>query len=268
MNPVYSTNATYNSLIRQVAFCKIQGYNTVSRYTSGGPSLFTSGDVWIGAGLSKTLFGNGSACGMCMEILGADNFSEGNWNLTSFKHARHTNRSFIAMVFDECTDPICTTFDGFLDFDVYSPEPPVPYGNAYNVHWRPIPCPVFYENGEIKHKLEYLICNPTTCNVNDSDEVRPLYEDFNPSFFGIIVRNSRLPITAVKLLGYDLQYITGFGWTWNRADPYPSKENFVLKITASDGSTITEVLDYDRVMTTQSRKGYHGGVIIQGHKQV
>eukprot|EP00952_Eustigmatos_sp_NYUAD-ZCMA_P010020 41296-Eustigmatos_ZCMA.PRE.1 len=77
---------------------------------------------------------------MCFEVVGAENFEEGNSALTDFTHVDHLNHSFIGYVVDECTDPICQS-PGFLDFDVYTPEPPVPKGNIRNVVWRPIPCP-------------------------------------------------------------------------------------------------------------------------------
>ena len=86
-NDVPAELGSYNSLQKQVAFCKMQvrhflllapllpllpllllilnttirppqGFDTMSRTTSGGPSVFTSGLVKIGVGLAHAQFGS------------------------------------------------------------------------------------------------------------------------------------------------------------------------------------------------------------------
>lgn len=262
---VFVTNATYNSLREQVAYCKMQGFDTVSRNTSLGPSLYTSGTVWIGVGLSHIQF-QGELCGMCIEVDDAHRLASGNEELTEFNPSKPVTRfPFLAMVFDECTDPICES--GWLDFDVYTPEPPVPAGNPYNVVWKAVPCPVHDAHGLLLHRMEYLVCFKTTCKKQDDSHTGKTFGDvWDPTFFGIVIRNARVPIISVKLNQVSLQYVSGFGWMFSGRFV---DSTLSLEMMAVDGSTVTDhlgLLSDIKKMSTQP--AYHGGVLIQSRQNI
>jgi hypothetical protein len=104
------TSENGGSFVRQVGFCKAQSFNTVSRTTTDGPSLFTSARVWIGVGLSEEQFGGSIvSCGRCIEVLSIDRFYRFNWELTDWDYDKLVHGPFTAMVLDQCTDPLCTS---------------------------------------------------------------------------------------------------------------------------------------------------------------
>lgn len=277
LGALFVSNATYNSLRNQVAYCKMQGYNTTSRNTSDGPSMFTSGAVYIGAGLSALQFGSGLACGMCFEVLGAKNLALGPRDAKDELRGpfivSNLNESLIGMVFDECTDPICQA-PGFLDFDMYSPTPPVSSGNPREVVWRAVPCPVHGASGEVEHHLEYLFCFPGTCNAQDSAATgRRFIDVFDPSFLSLTVRNSRVPVVSVRLLGRELKAVHGAGFVGEFHDVMHSSKSpqdhaFTLELRGVDGSVATETLDWGDVMSAEALPQYHGGVLLRGRTQL
>lgn len=56
-----------------------------------------------------------AACGMCIEVLAVDNMPSLNDQLTKWDYKKNITVPFIAMIFDQCTDPICE-WNGYLDF--------------------------------------------------------------------------------------------------------------------------------------------------------
>lgn len=257
MNQVYHTNATFNSLRQQVAYCKLQGFDTLSRATSHGPSLFTSGDVWVGVGLSGVEF-RGELCGACLQIERGQNMLQGNQDLDVFG-PEFQSFPFTAMVFDQCNDPVCTS--GFLDFDVYSETPPVSVGNPHSLSWRFVDCPTGSQ-----HKIEYLFCFPGTCKQGDPPRAGAQLRDvWDPYFFGITVRNSRVPVSKATLSGFNLTYVDAFGWAFNGIFP---TTDFVITLQGMDGSTTTETIPFETVMRLPCDPSYRGGVLLQGTVQL
>lgn len=265
----FLVNATYNSFRDQVGFCKMQGYNTISRNTSMGPSLFTSGDVLFGVGLSNNQF-DGRYCGMCLEITHSENLRKPtNLSLQAFS-TEEIKHSFIAMVFDQCTDPICVNTTSFLDFDVYSPEPPTFLGNPKNVKWKAVECPVGSNSLQqpLKHYIEYLICTPKTCNVNDNAfRNKSILKDvWNPYYFSFTIRNTRLPILSVQLNDEPLLYVDGSGWTFS--GEYIANRTFVLELQAYDGTRLLDIFEYHHVIGLPLLEDYRGGVLLQSMHQI
>lgn len=264
---IFVANATYNSLNGQVAYCKMIGFDTVSRSTSEGPSLYTSSDIWIGVGISDNQF-NGSICGMCINIHEIINMRNGNNELTMFDNST-ISIPFKAMVFDQCHDQICLK-DGFLDFDVHSMVPPTWQGNPYHVKWTAIDCPVYNEDTQsLKHRLEYLICNKHSCKIQDVQNWygKTLLNIWDPYFFSIIVRNSRIPIVAVNLDGKPLHYRKGLGWTYDGYYNITTK-NFVLELIGYDYSSIIDVFEFNDVLNLLCYPSYRGGVILKSTQQI
>lgn len=266
----FLVNATYNSFRDQVGFCKMQGYDTVSRETSRGPSLFTSGAALFGVGLSGNQF-DGRLCGMCISITESENLRQPtNHSLNAFTNGSVTS-PFIAMIFDECTDPICTqNTTSFLDFDVYSPTPPVWAGNPQNVKWKAVPCPVYNKDDGIivQHFLEYLICTPVTCNAHNPEHQGDgtLRSVWNPYYFSITIRNSRIPIATVQLNDEPLNYVKGSGWTFSGTYKYNTP--FVLELQGFDGTRLLDILDFRAVMALPQLPEYRGGVLYESAHQI
>jgi hypothetical protein len=61
------------------------------------------------------------------------------------------------------------------------------------MEWRAVDCPT----GD-KHKLEYLFCVPDSCNIENAENTDRFGEIFNPYWFAVNVRNSRIPIICVS----------------------------------------------------------------------
>lgn len=271
---------SYNSLMYQTAFCKMQGFDTESRETSGGPSIFTSGLVRIGVGLAYAQFGSqanknwldltegAATCGMCIEVLRADNVPELSHDLTNWDYQKNISLPFIAMVFDQCTDPICD-HQGYLDFDVYNQTQPVAYGNPRILEWRAVECPV----GQA-HKLEYLFCTIGTCNHQDTENVPVWGDAWHSDFFSIIVRNQRIPIIQVELFDpakgeyRELHFLTGLGWLWDQyAFEHETATSFKIRVTSADGQVLEEEIPKGDILDGASEPGYRGGLLIRGKKQ-
>ena len=134
-------NGSYNSFMNQVGYCKLQGYDTVSRNTTGAPPMFMDGRVKFGVGLSDVEFqGRTSSCGRCLNITKIERFFAFNEDLTQWDYTMKMETPFTAFVMDQCKDAVCVS--KYLDFDIYNPRQPVAYGNPWNIEWEFIPCPV------------------------------------------------------------------------------------------------------------------------------
>jgi hypothetical protein len=148
-------NGSYNSMVNQIGFCRMQSFDTQSRSTSTSVPMFMDGRISFGVGLSDINMKEVSyfRCGECLQVLGMKPFY--SWNKELTKWTESTERAqtadsssrflpFIVMVFDQCTDPICTR--DYLDFDIYSALQPVSHGNPTNIEWISVPCPILYMN--------------------------------------------------------------------------------------------------------------------------
>lgn len=266
----HSDIGTYNDMKNQTGFCKMTGFNTISRNTSYGPDLFTSGRVQFGVGLSQFQFGSNTimsvdkktqgqlVCGMCINITGINNLPKFNFELDSHEKVNEES-SYIAMIFDQCTDPICTS--GFLDIDVYD-DNIFSNGNTNNITWTAIDCPT-YEN----EKREYLLCSKDTCNKQNTKyiNVNTFGELFDPTFFNIIVRNMKRPIKNLYIFVNgkyeELEYVSGNGYTW-----YGEKDEFKetqLKIKLIDylDNIYFDKYNLNDILNLHPTVDYTGGVI-------
>ena len=165
--------------------------------------------------------------------------------------------SHIAMVFDQCNDPICTS--GFLDIDVYA-DNIFFKSNTYNISWNAIDCPIYVEE-----KVEYLVCTVDTCNAQDTKYLNSsTFGDlFSPYYFSITIRNMKRPINNVAILidnNYkELPYISSSGYTYNG---YFQEEILQIKIV-----DILQYISYDTfnmkdIKSMKPLDAYHGGILI------
>ena len=263
-----SRTGTYNMMTNQTGFCKMTGFNTISRSTSAGPPLFTSGRVEFGVGLSQFQFGSttipsidskteGSVvCGMCINITHISNFPLFNFELTEYQNINLTG-SHIAMIFDQCNDPICTS--GFIDIDVYSSNI-FTKSNTYNISWYAVDCPT-YPN----EKIEYLLCSNATCNVNNDQylNARKFGDLFSPYYFSIVVRNIKRPIINLYLFvdnDYkELPYVSGNGFTFN--GDFQESE-FKFKIIDYQGNIAETSFNFNDIMNYKPLTDYRGGILL------
>jgi len=200
---------SFNSFRNQVGFCKLQGFDTISRSTSCGPKAFVLGTIWIGVGMNDFDFQHDiSNCGRCLWVEETSTTSL-SYQLDTFDYTKSpTTFSYVAMIMDECQDEICKP--GFLDFDIYSELQPVKYGNPSNISWSFIPCPVNDSD------IQLLFCFSNTCHEHDpcNRTVHDILKEANPYFFSVFVRNSRLPISSIEINEtFSLQKKEG--WFWN-----------------------------------------------------
>lgn len=244
------TNATYNSFIRQIGFCRMQSFDTTSRHTSNSVPMFMDGRVLSGIGLSDQNFlslDGANPCGMCLQIHKAQNlFIDGNIPIIPFT----------AMVFDQCTDPVCTL--DFLDFDIYTPTQPVERGNPYDIQWSVIPCPI-----APTEKWEYILCTNVSCHEHDL-EFRKAGEIIKDPvyYWSLTLRNTRLVIHSVDVWYKNAIYRLKLenGWVWNFG-AYDLHDGIYLFV---DGE-YEEQLIIDPQEDTLP--GYRGGILIHSMHQ-
>lgn len=248
---VYSvTNATYNSFIRQIGFCRMQSFDTISRQTSNSVPMFMDGRVLTGVGLSEQnilSLDGANPCGMCLEIQKAQNLLIDNGVPTL---------PFTAMVFDQCTDPVCTL--DFIDFDIYTPTQPVEQGNPYGIEWSVIPCPV-----APTEKWEYILCTNVSCHEHDL-EFRKVKEIIKEPvyYWSLTLRNTRLVINSVNVwysgVMYGLRLENGWVWDFGAYDLY-------------DGIHLLIDGVYEEQLIVEPEEdtlpGYRGGILIHSIHQ-
>ena len=70
-----------------------------------------------------------AACGMCIEVTKVENMPLLSTNNTSWDYGENISVPFLAMVFDQCDDPVCDQ-NGYLDFDIYNQTQPVAHGES------------------------------------------------------------------------------------------------------------------------------------------
>jgi hypothetical protein len=242
--------STYNAFRQQMGYCKLQGFDTVSRSTSGGMASFLDGRVVMGVGLSDAEF-NGSitSCGRCIEITTVDNMAPLAFELDALVDSwtEAVNRPpFLAMVMDQCTDPICVS--RFLDFDVYLPTPPVSHGNPGNVEWHFVPCPIVQTR-------EILFCLSAACR-EDAIEGRialQVIQESSPYYWAIY---PRFPVRSISVLvDYgEIPLRDENGWAYH-GDAMDLSSPFVLRV---DNEWSIEIHLTDHTTTP----GYRGGILI------
>lgn len=256
----YHANGSYNSFLRQAGFCKAQSFDTVSKSTSRGPNMFLAGRVASGVGLSHAQFQRSvTSCGRCIQIHSVDRFYHFNDELTHWYYDRPHNGNFTVMVFDECTDAICTS--GFLDFDIYHERQPVAHGNPTDISWHFVPCPVSSDD-----RIGFMVCmGHRSCNRNDLEgrAVRELYADaLHHNWFSLFPRNSRTAILSVRVQGMPL--LDNQSWLWGSQHSADLLRGhlWLLEWTNEDGTTQSWVLDWSVYLDMHTTPGYRGGVII------
>lgn len=261
-------NASYNSLIQQVAYCKMQGFDTVSRATSMGPKMFMDGRVKFGVGLSDVQFqGRTSSCGQCINVTQIENFFEFNEALTIWNESQPIQTPFTVFVMDQCTDEVCKS--GYLDFDIYSPTQPVMHGNPFGLEWEFVDCPV--ENDP----MEVLVCfGPNTCNKQD-DEGRHVEEVFREAiahgYWFMYVRNFRVPIVriVVHIDGGVYPMVDDSGWKWMHWDHREDMTKpWTIEFVGVNGVSKSFNISWTKYLRDMTTPGYRGGYIVQTDVQV
>ena len=251
---------SYNSFLRQVGFCKQQSFDTLSRNTSTAPSVFQSGKVLFGVGLSHVEFQRSIvSCGRCIHVSSVDRFYEFNEELTAWDYTKPNHGNFTVMVFDECTDPICKS--GFLDFDIYHEKQPVAYGNPTNLTWEFVPCPVGEED-----RIGFLLCmGYASCRALDEEGryVEDVYmEAIQDNWLNVYPRNFRTSITAVEVQGVALEDTQSWVWTSGNRTPLVDV-GWRIGWTNEDGSQQSWVLNWTDYFGQTTTPGYRGGLVVQ-----
>lgn len=265
----YSKIGTYNNMQKQTGYCKMTGFNTISRSTSNGPSIFMDGRVKFGVGLSGYEFGNqnlksifnkteGSlVCGMCINITSIDNLPIFNFELNNYETKNETNY-LIAMVFDQCNDQICS--DSFLDIDIYT-DKIFSNSNTLNINWFAIDCPV-----NDNDNIEFLLCTTDTCNFNNTKYLmkKNFGELFNPFSFSIIIRNMKRPIINFYILYknnyHELFYVSGIGYEWNLG--LFDEEIMSFKLADMFNNIIFSNFSINHIFDLNPLDDYKGGVLL------
>ena len=251
--------SSYNSFREQVGFCRMQSFFTTSRSSSGSVPMFLDGRISFGVGLSSlTMKDSGvMACGMCLNVTSAHRFLSWDAELTRWLEPQPPDRWFLAMVFDECTDPVCGP--GYLDFDIYSETQPVQHGNPYGVEWYPVPCPV------LRHEyFEYILCTAQTCHQQDPPSPSMEHIATTVRYWSLTIRNTRVPLCAVwVLLDTGLWYPLRLenAWVWD-TDTFDLSKNMTVRMLDQENKTIEDTL---LVKQGTISPAYHGGVLLHSY---
>ena len=268
-----ATMATYNSFREQIGYCRMQSFDTVSRSTSSSPKMFLDNLVDIGVGLSSITmksYPHLNLCGACLNItfLSDSHFPLFNEELTEWTwpetdNSTETKRKrweMVGMVFDECTDPICT--DGFLDFDIYSSLQPVEHGNPVHISWQFMECPV--RKGI--DFIEYLICFASTCHQIDRGNTNRIQLPLPSTYFwSLTLRNMRIPFQKVWANGIEMQrenaWVQDNVWT-------DFQQPIFLTLLSQEGKLFKDVLYLHGNLTGENQtriqisESYHQGLLV------
>lgn len=248
-------DASYNSFRHQTGFCFLQGYDTVSRSTSAGMPMFLDGRVRIGVGLNDEDFHHStSRCGACLTVHRVSNFGIFDDELISW-NGTGTASPFVAMVMDQCTDPICTK--GWLDFDIYSETQPVAGGNPADLEWSFRPCPVLPSE-----TIGLLLCTSVSCHPHDPEGRRTVdvISGADAAYAALYVRNARLPILGIShgvhgdLLDRNGWVISGETISWWDA--------WELTLFWEGSGSRTVRLSLHELAAEPTAVGYRGGILI------
>lgn len=251
---MFHGNGSYNSFRRQVGFCKLQGFDTISRSTSRGPLVFTSGLVFIGVGMNRQEFKhNISNCGRCVRILSAEGIPRLYDELDGWEDTQSQSFPILAFVMDECKDEVCG--EGYLDFDIYHPQQPVARGNPKNLVWEYTDCPV-----PAAEPTEFLFCFNNTCKEHDMENrtTRQVLEEANPFYWTVFLRNLARPVARVRVDPHGLPLLNREGWTWDWG-PFDFFAPFSLVL---DDARVFH-FDFSRALGEFSAASYRGGLLVR-----
>lgn len=248
--------SSYNSLIQQIGFCRMQSFDTISRSTSESVPMFLDGRILMGVGLSDENMKSSDAflCGACLEVTHVENFYEWNSELTQWGlPIPNSPPPFLVMVMDQCTDPVCTR--DYVDFDIYNPHQPVMNGNPYHVEWNLVPCPVHDDEPP-----QFLLCTAKTCHVDDPQDAIPTAPAAPLDYWSLTIRNTKLPLkqVLVEYQGTDHPLRLENAWVWDQG---PFFLNATIPITTIDQND--RHVHHILVMPppdSPSSPGYRGGI--------
>jgi hypothetical protein len=248
------TGATYNAFLHQIGYCRYQSFDTVSRNTSKGPPLFTDGRITIGVGLSQVNMLERIGCGACLNITSVSGMPVWNSDLTGYVNDSNAMIPFLAMVFDMCTDPVCTR--DWIDFDVYIDTLPVQRGNPHDVTWELVRCPLY--GNELP---EFLMCTDKSCHEGDA-EGRSVGDVIGSDlvFWSITIRNTAFPVVAVRANGTPLRKSNAWEWNYGNS-PWDVRSGLDIEFTDYAG----EVYTYQTTPPhpdSPTAPGYRGGVFL------
>lgn len=285
---LFTGTGSYNSFRQQVGFCKLQGFDTVSRSTSTGPLAFQSQHIFMGVGMNQIQFQHDiSQCGRCLSVETIKPFPLWNAELTEWTWENSSSSSssssslfpLIMMIMDECQDPICQS--GYLDFDIYSTIQPVNYGNPTFLQWSYIRCPTVWKD------IEFLFCLSSSCHETDpkTRTVGEVISMAEPYFWSLFLRNAPLPIYQIMIssslnshksntsheyaLEYELENVVlekKEGWFWN-AGKFQFQNLFYVTLILSekddDGlESIQCEIDFSSWWMTLASVDYRGGILL------
>jgi len=248
--------ASYNSMTRQIGYCRMQSFDTVSRETSDSVPMFLDGRVAFGVGLPSRDAQSIEAftCGMCLNITRVENFYAWNHALTAWGDPWPPDQWFLVMVFDECQDDVCQQ-PFYLDFDVYAETQPVSHGNPYGVQWTVVPCPVAPDE-----TLEYLFCTATTCHESLTSAPGGDERLFGGDvyYWSLTVRNFIIPMVRVSVLygGLWVPLRRENAWVWDQG-PFRLDRSMKLRLQNAEGNEKTEVVSM--LANGERMESYHGG---------
>jgi hypothetical protein len=197
---------------------------------------------------------NFHACGACLNITHHENLGKFNSELNQSIGVYSSDTPITVMVFDQCTDPICTK--DFIDFDIYSPLQPVSRGNPYHIDWELIPCPISKEE-----TIEYILCFPDTCHFQDKEAKISKY--LNETFFwSITIRNHVFPIKEVSVFYLEKKFPLSRdnSWTWNQGLFQIQNKSLSIEIMDFHDRVHNDTLHFDDAII---RSDYHGGMFFQ-----
>ena len=242
-------DASYNSMTRQIGYCRMQSFDTRSRSTSGSVPMFLDGRIAFGVGFPSrdAEAMEAFSCGMCLNVTHVENFYSWNPEITEWGKPWDSSSWFLVMVFDECKDPVCQQ-PFYLDFDIYSETQPVARGNPYGVQWHIVPCPL-----AVGETLEYLFCTANSCHEQDPIRTTPLTME---PYWSLTIRNFRFPLVQVWVLyqGEWKALRRENAWVWDQGS-FDMSRSLRLKLQNSQEEEITDIVSMANGFSDPSYRG-------------
>jgi hypothetical protein len=246
--------ATYNSFREQPGFCFLQGYDTLSRETTGMYSpMFLDGRVWSGVGLSNAQFNNSvKSCGACIQVKKIT-INEFDSSLTTWSEEPTLQPERIVVVADQCKDPICES--GWLDFDVYSDGFP---DNPKELEWSFVPCPV------LPHEdIGLLFCPSESCQRDFSENrtFGQVVEESSRYFWSLYAHNLKYPLTSVRIdtTNASVYLEDTNGWMYRFSEPFDFLQPFRTTLCSEQECIESTIHLKPGDLTTP---GFRGGKVV------